>query len=245
MLSIKGISKRYEELQVLENFSLNVPTNSFCVITGPSGCGKSTFFDILMGNVPRDKGTISWKENNIKDLSPSAAYMQQKDLLLPWLSLFQNAILPAMFNSELSFDPARKCIKLFDYMGISGFEDYLPENVSGGMKKRCALVRTLMFDREIILLDEPLSSLDAIRRHNLYSLLLDLQYKFRKTILMITHDIEEALLVADELIVVTDIPMRKMESFSLTSSKPRDISDKELLKIKSHVLTELNGAAKR
>jgi NitT/TauT family transport system ATP-binding protein len=136
-----------------------------------------------------------------------------------------------------------KCRELFNFMGIGGFEDFFPSRVSGGMKKRCALARTLMFNRDVILLDEPLSSLDTLRRYDMYSLLLSLQQKFGKTILMITHDIDEALLLADRLTVVTNMPMKIKHTFSSFPPKPRTFSDSKLAGLKEEVLANLEGTS--
>ena len=134
---------------------------------------------------------------------------------------------------------SRKVLSLFKRLGLEGFETYMPGAISGGMKQRCALVRTLMFERALVLLDEPLSALDAITRRSLQSLLLMLQVEFEKTILMITHDIEEALLLADEIIVLSGRPMRTLDRLSLGGPKLRQIDDPKLIEIKKYVLSLL------
>jgi NitT/TauT family transport system ATP-binding protein len=241
MLSVSGLTKRFEDLTVMEGFDLTVPRGGFTTLIGPSGCGKSTLFDVLTGVFPRDDGRISWLGEAVPDLMSRAAYMQQKDLLLPWLSLIDNAMLPAKIAGSNENDSQEKASALFSRLGLHDFENYTPQKVSGGMRQRCALVRTLMFEHELVLLDEPLSSLDAITRRSLQALLLLLQSEFNKTILMITHDIEEALLMSDELLVLTPIPMRVRERFVLEMPKSGRSSNPELLKIKEHVLEELEG----
>ena len=243
MLVIKDLTKRFNGQRIVEGFDLTVPPNGFTVLIGPSGCGKSTLFDLLMGIVPLDQGTLSWRGENIAALKPLAAYMQQSDLLLPWLTLESNAGLPA----ELAGLPARqRAIRvgaLFVKLGLEGFAHYLPSMVSGGMRQRCALARTLMFARDLVLLDEPLSALDAITRRQLQAYLLLLQTEFDKTILMVTHDVEEALLLADDLLVLTAAPMRICERFRLDIPKPRDIADRSFLEIKARVLARLEKEA--
>ncbi len=243
MLSIENLSKTFDKMKVFEDFSIKIENNSFHVLTGPSGCGKTTFFNILMGNTSKDKGTIFWQGEKIDHLGSIAAFMQQKDLLLPWLSLFENAMLPVRFGSSGYSTQRVKCRELFNFMGIGGFETFFPSRVSGGMKKRCALARTLMFNRDVILLDEPLSSLDTLRRYDMYSLLLSLQQKFGKTILMITHDIDEALLLADRLTLVTNMPMKRKQTFSSFPQKPRIFSDSKLTRLKEEVLANLEGTS--
>jgi len=241
MLSVSDLTKKFEDLTVMEGFDLTVRRGGFTTLIGPSGCGKSTLFDILTGVFPRDGGMISWLGENVSDLMGRAAYMQQKDLLLPWFSLIDNAMLPVKIAGADKNGSLEKTISLFERLRLNGFEDYMPQKVSGGMRQRCALVRTLMFEHELVLLDEPLSSLDAITRRSLQGLLLLLQSEFNKTILMITHDIEEALLMSDELLVLTPMPMRIKERFVLEMPKPGRSGNPELLKIKEHVLEELEG----
>lgn len=238
MLSVKNLTKRFDTLSVLDGFTLEVPRRGFTALVGPSGCGKSTFFDVLTGIVPKDGGDISWLGEPVTDLRDRAAYMQQKDLLLPWLTLMENALLPARISGR-DGEAAKKAGSLFDRLGLRGFEQYPPQKVSGGMRQRSALVRTLMFDRELVLLDEPLSALDAITRRSLQSYLLLLQSEFQRTILMITHDVEEALLLADEVLVLTAFPMTVRERFSLTREKPRRADEKEFMEMKEHILQVL------
>ena len=236
MLKVSDLCKRFGDLSVLENFNLTVPRNGFTVLIGPSGCGKSTLFDVLTGVVPRENGKIFWLDRKLEHLGKNAAYMQQKDLLLPWLNLLNNALLPAKIVGKdlpISETNARG---LFSRLGLGGFEDYLPAETSGGMRQRCALVRTLMFERELVLLDEPLSALDAITRTSLQSLLLLLQNEFSKSILMITHNIDEALMLADEVLVMSRLPMQIVEQFDLSGTKPRRPGNPALIEIKEHVL---------
>ena len=208
-------------------------------ISGPSGCGKSTLFDVLTGIVPKDAGRIDWLGKELPDLGHAAAYMQQKDLLLPWLTLMDNALLPERITGRENAGIRIKALELFKRLGLQGFEGYRPHQVSGGMRQRCALVRTLMFEHELVLLDEPLSALDAITRTSLQSLLLMLQKDFNKTLLMITHDVEEALLLADELLILSRTPMRIMQHIALDQPKPRRISDPQLMEYKERILSHL------
>lgn len=239
MLNVAGLTKHFAGQTVFADFSFTVPPNGVTALIGPSGCGKSTLFDVLTGVLPCDGGTISWRGRRLDHLGRSAAYMQQKDLLLPWFTLLDNALLPARIAGADPLRAKERALRLFARLGLTGFEGYRPAEVSGGMRQRCALVRTLMFDHDLVLLDEPLSSLDAITRRSLQSLLLLLQSEFGKSLLMITHDIEEGLLLADTLLVLSPMPMRVVERFSLTLPKPRSVIDPQLLGIKQHVLERL------
>lgn len=243
MLVIKDLTKRFNGHRIVDGFDLTVPVNGFTVLIGPSGCGKSTLFDLLMGIVPRDQGTLSWQGENVAALQTLAAYMQQSDLLLPWLTLARNAGLPAELAGVPAKQRAASVGALFIKLGLEGFANYLPSMVSGGMRQRCALARTLMFARDLVLLDEPLSALDAITRRQLQAYLLLLQTEFDKSILMVTHDVEEALLLADDLLVLTAAPMQICERFRLDTPKPRDIADRSFLEIKARVLARLEKEA--
>ncbi len=244
MLQVSRLTKRFGDLSVLEDFDLTVPRKGFTILIGPSGCGKSTLFNVLTGVVSKNDGEISWLGEPMLHLGKKSAYMQQKDLLLPWFSLLDNALLPARISGQDMIAATGKALGLFKRLGLVGFETYLPGEISGGMRQRCALVRTLMFERELVLLDEPLSALDAITRRSLQSLLLLLQSEFDKSLLMITHDIEEALLLADQVLVLSRLPMKVLEQFSLNGPKPRRLSDPLLIEIKEHVLQRLQEELK-
>jgi NitT/TauT family transport system ATP-binding protein len=245
MLRISNLSKHFGELPIFDNFDLRLPCNGFIILIGPSGCGKSTLFNVLTGAVAKDSGEISWFDETISHLRDRSAYMQQKDLLLPWFSLVENALLPARIAGEDMTIATQRALTLFKRLELEGFENYPPGAISGGMRQRCALVRTLMCERELVLLDEPLSALDAITRRSLQSLLLMLQVEFEKSILMITHDIEEALMLADEIVVLSGRPMRVLEKFSLSRPKLRRLDDPHLIEIKEYVLNLLQEELKR
>jgi len=241
MLQVTGAAKLYNGRPIFSGFDLKVAPGQFKVLLGPSGCGKSTLFDGLTGVTELNRGKIFWNNEELPHLGSHAAYMQQKDLLLPWFSLLDNALLPAKTGNKEMEKMRPMAEKLFVRLGLKGYKTHMPNEVSGGMRQRCALVRTLMFNRSLILLDEPLSALDAITRQSLQSLLLLLQTEFHKTILMITHDIEEALLLADEVCLLSPKPMVVEEKFILKQPKPRQFSDPGLLEIKEYVLAQLKG----
>ena len=241
MLSVCGLTKIFDQQPVFSEFDLTVTGNRFAVLLGPSGCGKSTFFDVLTGVIPADAGQLTWQGAKVDHLGNLAAYMHQKDLLLPWFSLLDNSLLPAKTGGEDLKKARSRAIELFTRLGLSGYEEHLPAQVSGGMRQRCALVRTLMFSRDLILLDEPLSALDAITRKSLQSLLLLLQSEFNRTLLMITHDVDEALLLADDLYLLSAKPMRVVEKIELHGEKPRRFDNPELLAMKDVIMQKLEG----
>ncbi len=241
MLSVSGLTKVFDQHPVFSGFDLRVQQNRFAVLLGPSGCGKSSFFDLLTGVIQAEGGSISWLGREVEHLGTIAAYMHQKDLLLPWFTLAENSLLPAKTAGEERQQAAARVDKLFVRMGIDGYQDHYPHQVSGGMRQRCALVRTLMFDRDLILLDEPLSALDSITRKSLQSLLLLLQSEFKRTLVMISHDVDEALLLADDLYILSARPMQIVKKIRLHTPHPRRFDDPELLAMKSDILETLEG----
>lgn len=259
MLHVSGVTKRFDNKLyhhvngqgdfpcssscTIFDFSFSVPENGFTVFLGPSGCGKTTLFNILTGVVKADKGKIQWQGQSLPHLGKVAAYMQQKDLLLPWFSLMDNALLPVRVIGKDVKAAEKKAFHLFERLGLGGYEHHKPHEVSGGMGQRCALVRTLMFDRDLVFLDEPLSALDAITRQSLQSLLLLLQTEFGKTLVMVTHDIEEALLLADELFLVSAQPMSVQARFIPETPKPRRFNDPEMISLKARVFELLAGGS--
>lgn len=236
MLQVTDLAKYYHEQPVFSGFDLTLPAGRFQVLLGPSGCGKTTLFNTLTGVTPKDAGTITWQGEHVPHLGTLCAYMHQKDLLLPWFSLMDNALLPARTRSGDLAAAQNRAGQLFIRLGLGGYESHRPDQVSGGMRQRCALVRTLMFDRELILLDEPLSALDAITRQRHQHLLLLLQTEFGKTILMITHDVDEALLLGDDIFLLTPMPMTRFRRFSPELPKPRAFDDPALLQTKAVIL---------
>lgn len=239
MLSVSQLTKRFGSNEIFSNFDLTIQKNKFIVLIGPSGCGKTTLFDVLTGVTDKQEGKIIWKGRPLDNLQKHSAYMQQKDLLLPWFTLIENTLLPARIGGLDLKKARKKAASLFKRLGLMGYEEFKPHEISGGMRQRCALIRTLMFPHDFILLDEPLSSLDAITRRSLQSLLLLLQTEFKKTLLMITHDIEEALLLADEIYLLSVQPMGIREKFILDFPKPRRFNDPRLLEIQAHVMAQL------
>jgi NitT/TauT family transport system ATP-binding protein len=239
LLELSHATKHFQGQPIFEDLNLMLSPEEFKVILGPSGCGKSTLFNALTGITSLDWGTILWQGDPVPDIGQVAAYMQQKDLLLPWASLLDNALLPARVAGTPLGTAAARAKNLLTSLGLAGYEAHRPHEVSKGMRQRCALVRTLMFDRDLILLDEPLSALDANTRIALQSLLLLLQTEFGITVLMITHDIQEALLLADEICLVSGRPMTVLKTLRLDMPKPRVFNAPGLMDLKADLVHRL------
>jgi len=209
ILSVREVSHRFGELPVLDRVGLDAAPGEIIALTGPSGCGKSTLLELIAGlAVPGSGGiTVRGGTATAHRLS-NCAWMPQRDCLLPWYSALDNASL-AMRNQGRSRREARShADELFARLGLAGFEAALPDELSGGMRQRVAFLRTLLSGKEILLLDEPFAALDALTRGELQEWLLPLLEAERRTVLLVTHDIEEALYLADRVAVLSPRPGR-------------------------------------
>lgn len=203
MLKAEGLtfaykSSRQGHVPVLDGLSLEVPHGSFVSLLGPSGCGKSTLFSILTGRIKAKSGSFS-------QASP-ASYMPQKDLLLPWRTVLGNAVLADELSGGDIEAARREALRLIPVFGLSGFEGFYPADLSGGMKQRVALLRTVMQKRCFLLLDEPLGALDALTRRQMQKWLLEVKSELGLTMLMTTHDIDEACYLSDFVYVLSPRP---------------------------------------
>ncbi len=239
-LRVVDISKTFymdgKRLPTLESISLRVNEREFLSILGPSGCGKTTFFNILAGIVKKDRGQIFLEGKEVESLRGNVAYMQQKDLLFPWRTIIDNALIGPEIEGKDIETYRKKASELLEQFGLRGFENRYPQELSGGMRQRAALVRTLLFEREILLLDEPFGALDAMTRAVMQRILHGVWKKYQKTILLITHDVEEALLLSDRIILFGHRPARVKDEFFIQQAHPRKRTDPSLLDLKEKIL---------
>ena len=219
------------------NFS--VAEGQFVALLGPSGCGKSTLFNIISGLLVPDTGKIYLNGKHIHGNTGDFAYMQQKDLLLPWRTVLRNVLIgPEIHNEPLDIAKEEAQRRLAQ-LGLSGFENSYPMQLSGGMRQRVALVRTLLFRKKILLLDEPFGALDAMTRTVMQSILLDIWSEARQTVLLITHDIEEALLLADKIYVLTARPATLKAEIPIAIPRPRHVTNTAFIDLKKELLDSL------
>lgn len=223
-------------LQVLGTLNFSVDEGQFVALLGPSGCGKSTLFNILSGLLVPDTGEIYLNGKRIYGNTGDFAYMQQKDLLLPWRTVLRNVLIGPEIHNEPLDTAKEEAQKRLVQLGLSGFEDSYPMQLSGGMRQRVALVRTLLFRKEVLLLDEPFGALDAMTRTVMQSILLDIWAEDRQTVLLITHDIEEALLLADKIYVLTARPATLKTEIPIAISRPRNVTDTAFIGLKKELL---------
>jgi ABC-type nitrate/sulfonate/bicarbonate transport system ATPase subunit len=210
LLKVQGLCKTFifegRDVLVLKDVSFDVAEREFVSIIGPSGCGKSTLLELLAGITTPDCGTIFRQETNITGQAGHAGYMPQDDLLLPWLSLLENAILPERIQRKSISKAKKRVMTLLPDFGLAGFEHHKPWQLSGGMKQRAAFLRTVMSETDILLLDEPFANLDALTRLQMQKWLLSIKDKLQLTIILVTHDIDEAIRMSDTVYVMDSVP---------------------------------------
>jgi ABC-type nitrate/sulfonate/bicarbonate transport system ATPase subunit len=210
----------------IEEFSLTLAPNEFVSIIGPSGCGKSTLLNVIAGILLPDSGSVALDGDDVTGRPGSVAYMMQKDLLLPWRTVLGNVILGPELAGE-SVQQARATARsLMGRFGLEGFEDAYPAALSGGMRQRAALLRTILCERSVILLDEPFGALDALTRAALSEWLLGIQREFERTMILITHDPDDAVFLSHRVYVATPRPMRiaAVVEIDLPAERRRDVT---------------------
>ena len=238
-LQIENVSKTFEDrssrVHVLDGVSFQIHHGSWTTLLGPSGCGKTTLLRILAGLELPDSGQVC-TENGESNVIGMTAYLPQNDTLLPWRTALGNAVLSSEIEGRSISEARREALALFDHFGLKGFEDAYPRQLSGGMRQRLALIRTFLAHRTILLLDEPLGALDPLTRATLQDWLLAVWSELRKTVLLVTHDAEEALLLSDRILVLTERPARVQLDQNVELPRPRDRGSNELATHKGTLL---------
>ncbi|OAA93577.1 taurine import ATP-binding protein TauB [Clostridium coskatii] len=231
IIKVKNVSRSFEENIILKDISINLKKGEFVSILGPSGCGKSTLFNIITGIIKEDSGEVSVKGD--------LGYMQQKDLLLPWKTVMENVVLPLDIRGRNKRESRERAVKYIEIVGLKGYEKKYPYELSGGMRQRASFLRTFLSSEEIMLLDEPFGALDSITRGKMQRWILDMKQELKRSILFVTHDIEEAILLSDRIYVLSSKPgMIKKEinvDFESKNKKNR-IFSKKLLEMKADIL---------
>lgn len=199
-------SRRRETRPVLKGISFNVPPGTLTAIVGPSGCGKSTLLRILAGLIAPDHGQARAGRHDLTGRPGGVAYHPQRDALLPWLRALDNATLGAETCGRDRTVARREAMELLERFGLNGQHEAWPDELSGGMRQRVALMRTFLMPQQVLALDEPLGALDALTRRKLQHWLLEIVATERRPTLLVTHDIDEALLLADRILVFADRP---------------------------------------
>jgi NitT/TauT family transport system ATP-binding protein len=202
----KSFATREGPVRVLDGLTFDILEGDFVSIIGPSGCGKTTIFNIIAGLVPPDSGTLTYQGALVAGLRGRVGYMMQKDLLLPWRSVLDNVVLGLEIRGVDAQEARDKARHYLDLYGLGGFESAYPRALSGGMRQRAALIRTLITDPDILLLDEPFSALDYQTRLYLEGVLMEAVAEFNKTVVLVTHDIDEAVALSRRVVVLNQRP---------------------------------------
>ncbi len=235
-------------LPVLEKIDLHARDGEFVTIIGPSGCGKSTLLNVLAGLEEPTSGSIRFNGQPAMKRIGTVAYMPQKDLLMPWRTVLDNTILGLEIQG-VSREAARKrALALFEMFGLTSFEKAYPATLSGGMRQRAAFLRTVLTDREIMLLDEPFGALDALTRSHMQEWLLHLWDSLHKTILFITHDVDEAVLLSDRVYVLTARPGRVKLVLEIDLPRPREyqmVTSDQFIRLKEGLLGAIREEARK
>jgi ABC-type nitrate/sulfonate/bicarbonate transport system ATPase subunit len=239
---IAGVTRAYgagggDTLQALAGISLHAEANELLAVVGPSGCGKTTLLELICGLQEPGSGTI--------ECAP-AALMPQRDLLLPWLSALDNAALALRIAHVPRARARARAAQLFGELGLAGFEGARPYELSGGMRQRVAFVRTLLSGKRLLCLDEPFGALDAITRADMHAWLVDALAREPRTVVLVTHDVEEAVVLADRVVVLSPRPGRVVAELEVRLARPRSRTDGEVVALREQALIALGkGAAAR
>jgi ABC-type nitrate/sulfonate/bicarbonate transport system ATPase subunit len=224
-VELRNVSKTFygdgKTVKALDGLSLQVTEGEFVTIIGPSGSGKSTLFNLIVGLLEPDEGQICINGKVSRNRAGRVGYMPQRDLLLPWRNVIDNVIIPQQLRG-VSLSQARSSAReMLPLFGLEDFAQAYPSALSGGMRQRAALLRTILTDRQILLLDEPFGALDALTRRELQDWLLDVWHKFGQTVIFITHDVEEALYLGDRVLVLSARPGKLIKTLKVNLPRPR------------------------
>lgn len=227
-LALENVSMVFEgngsSFTALAPVNLDVSANRFISLIGPSGCGKSTIFNIVAGLQPPTTGRILIDGVDVTGMIGQVGYMLQKDLLLPWRTILDNVCLGMEIQGVPIAQARDRAAPLLRQYGLGGFEKMHPSALSGGMRQRAALLRTLLIDMDVVLLDEPFGALDAQTKAQMQEWLLQLFHDFGRTVIFVTHDVEEAVFLSDEIYVMASRPGRVIEHMPVDIPRPRDRS---------------------
>ena len=226
-LSMQGVSKHFRsggrDVHALDNISLEVGEGEFVCLVGPSGCGKSTLLKILAGLLPHTGGAITRSGRELTGPGPDVGMVFQAPVLLPWRTVMENALLPIEFRRLRMDEYLKRAHDLLDLVGLGEFKDRYPQELSGGMQQRASIVRALVQDPPILLMDEPFGALDALTREQMNVELLRIWQRNRKTVLFVTHSIAESVFLADRVFVMTPRPGRLAEVIDIDLPRPREL----------------------
>ncbi|MDD5945985.1 MAG: ABC transporter ATP-binding protein [Clostridia bacterium] len=250
MLEFKGVSFQYDvdDFPMMTDLSFKVEDGEFVSIIGASGCGKSTLFRLINGLEKPQKGEIYYNGQPIESQKNYSSFMPQKDLLLPWRTIEKNVCLPMEIMRVPKDEQKKACREALEQVGLIDYINKYPKDLSGGMKQRVAFARTLLAGADMLLLDEPFSALDYLTRVDMQEWLLSQWQNSGKTIIFITHDVEEAVFLSKRIFVIQDRPFSSMESVDVPMDYPRnraDLKRPEVADLKEMLISKLRKKGAR
>ena len=227
MIELRGVRKEFAKgerrMLALQDIDLSVAQREFVAILGPSGCGKSTLLNMVAGFERPTRGTVQVAGEEVAAPSPSRCVVFQEPALFPWLTVIDNVVFGPKTRGQAAADYRPRAAQIIEQVGLSGFEASYPAELSGGMRQRVGIARVLIMEPQVLLMDEPFGALDAQTRTLMQELLLSLWERQQQTVLFVTHDIEEALLLADRVCVMTARPGRIKKNLLVRMPRPRAI----------------------
>jgi sulfonate transport system ATP-binding protein len=245
VFTLKNVNKRFidneKDLEILKDIDLTVDDGEFLSVVGPSGCGKTTLLRMIAGLDFPTSGTITENGKPVVGPSPDRGFVFQQYSLFPWRTVLDNvAFGPEIkgMDSEKRNQMAKKYIEM---VGLSQFEDSYPNQLSGGMKQRVAIARSLVNDPNALLMDEPFAALDVLSRHKLQEELVRIWEEEHKTIIFVTHNVDEAIFMADRIVVLSERPGKIIKTFNIELERIRDRTDPEFLELKREITSLLES----
>jgi ABC-type nitrate/sulfonate/bicarbonate transport system ATPase subunit len=229
-VTVTGVGKAFGDVVALTGVDLRIAPGELVAVVGPSGCGKSTLLELVCGLQAPDTGAVS---------APPAALMPQRDALLPWLSALDNAALARRVAGDSRGEARAKAHAHFAAFGLEGFERSRPAALSGGMRQRVAFLRTLLAGRPVLCLDEPFGALDALTRAQLQGWLARALAREPRTVLLVTHDVEEAVLLADRIVLLSPRPGRVVAELEVALPRARECTDRAVVELRERALGAL------
>lgn len=247
VLEAINITKKYQGRDVISNVNISLEEGETVCLVGSSGVGKTTLFQILSGLSNPDAGSVFLHGKNVTSKTGEVGYMLQKDLLLPHFTIAENVALPLRIKKMHKLLAIEKGMRYFDQFGLSGYENAYPSQLSGGMRQRAALLRTYLFGKDVILLDEPFSALDELTRSDMWDWYLKISTELKLSTIFISHSIEEAVFLSNRVYVMAGQPGRIAGEINIVE-KVRDNEfrlSEEMQKYKKKILEELGKAVLR
>lgn len=247
-LQVDDITVRFGSMTVLSHVTLTVPAGAFVSVVGPSGGGKSTLFNVVSGLLIPTEGRVWIDGQDVTGATGHVGYMLQKDLLVPWRTVVGNILLGIALTRRVTNRDRDEARDLARRYGLGDFLNYYPHALSGGMRQRVAVMRTLAVHREVMLLDEPFGALDAQTRLTMQRWLLEIWRELERTIIFVTHDVDEAIFLADRVVVLAARPGRIAAEIPIDLARPRDLdtlTSEPFMRIKRDVLEMLYGEPAR